>query len=236
MACSSSSTSTSPTSPSRATGSATRGKHDRDAARGQAGRRPEPRARRDGKAPRGTRRSSSATRYSLADISLYAYTHVAGEGGFDLDRVPGDQRVAGASPRSRGTSRSTPSESRARHPLRRRRADAPPHRAGAHRSSGRTPPCSHAASRSAARRSTLRSSRAAGLAAGARSCPTGSRAFWSAILRQRCLERGERGLRFAAERHEPALEARDVRLVAVEELDQQVDARGLVCRPAPSPM
>ena len=27
-------------------------------------------------------------RYSLADISLYAYTHVAGEGGFDLDRYP----------------------------------------------------------------------------------------------------------------------------------------------------
>ena len=28
-------------------------------------------------------------RYSLADISLYAYTHVADEGGFDLDRYPG---------------------------------------------------------------------------------------------------------------------------------------------------
>ena len=28
-------------------------------------------------------------RYSLADISLYAYTHVAGEGGFDLERYPG---------------------------------------------------------------------------------------------------------------------------------------------------
>ena len=27
-------------------------------------------------------------RYSLADISLYAYTHVAGEGGFDLARYP----------------------------------------------------------------------------------------------------------------------------------------------------
>jgi glutathione S-transferase len=27
-------------------------------------------------------------RYSLADISLYAYTHVAGEGGFELDRYP----------------------------------------------------------------------------------------------------------------------------------------------------
>jgi glutathione S-transferase len=27
-------------------------------------------------------------RGSLADISLYAYTHVAGEGGFDLGRYP----------------------------------------------------------------------------------------------------------------------------------------------------
>ncbi len=27
-------------------------------------------------------------RYSVADISLYAYTHVAGEGGFDLSRFP----------------------------------------------------------------------------------------------------------------------------------------------------
>jgi glutathione S-transferase len=25
---------------------------------------------------------------TLADLSLYAYTHVAGEGGFDLDRYP----------------------------------------------------------------------------------------------------------------------------------------------------
>lgn len=28
------------------------------------------------------------SRFSIADISLYAYTHVAGEGGFDLDRFP----------------------------------------------------------------------------------------------------------------------------------------------------
>ena len=27
-------------------------------------------------------------RYSLADIALFAYTHVAGEGGFELDRYP----------------------------------------------------------------------------------------------------------------------------------------------------
>jgi glutathione S-transferase len=29
-----------------------------------------------------------AERYSIADISLYAYTHVAHEGGFELDRYP----------------------------------------------------------------------------------------------------------------------------------------------------
>ncbi len=29
-----------------------------------------------------------ADRYTIADISLYAYTHVAGEGGFDLGRYP----------------------------------------------------------------------------------------------------------------------------------------------------
>ena len=47
----------------------------------------------------GTRRSSSASRYTLADISLYAYTHVAHEGGFDLERYPAIRawidRVAG---------------------------------------------------------------------------------------------------------------------------------------------
>jgi len=40
-----------------------------------------------------------AGQYSLADISLYAYTHVAHEGGFDLARYPGIRawlaRVAG---------------------------------------------------------------------------------------------------------------------------------------------
>ena len=30
--------------------------------------------------------------YSVADIALYAYTHVAGEGGFDLSRYPGITR------------------------------------------------------------------------------------------------------------------------------------------------
>jgi glutathione S-transferase len=29
-----------------------------------------------------------ADHYSIADIALYAYTHVAGEGGFELDRFP----------------------------------------------------------------------------------------------------------------------------------------------------
>jgi glutathione S-transferase len=29
-----------------------------------------------------------ADRYSIADIALYAYTHVAGEGGFDLSGYP----------------------------------------------------------------------------------------------------------------------------------------------------
>jgi glutathione S-transferase len=35
-----------------------------------------------------TARSSSGDRYSLADISLYAYTHVAEEGEFELERYP----------------------------------------------------------------------------------------------------------------------------------------------------
>jgi glutathione S-transferase len=38
-------------------------------------------------------------RYTIADISLYAYTHVAGEGGFDLSGYPAIRawldRVAG---------------------------------------------------------------------------------------------------------------------------------------------
>ena len=36
----------------------------------------------------GTRRFLVAERYSIADIALYAYTHVAGEGGFDLAPYP----------------------------------------------------------------------------------------------------------------------------------------------------
>jgi glutathione S-transferase len=30
--------------------------------------------------------------YSIADIALYAYTHVAGEGGYDLSAYPGIER------------------------------------------------------------------------------------------------------------------------------------------------
>jgi len=35
-----------------------------------------------------TRRFFVGERYGIADIALYAYTHVAGEGGFDLGRYP----------------------------------------------------------------------------------------------------------------------------------------------------
>ena len=34
------------------------------------------------------RRFFVGERYSIADIALYAYTHAAGEGGFDLGRYP----------------------------------------------------------------------------------------------------------------------------------------------------
>jgi glutathione S-transferase len=34
------------------------------------------------------RRFFVGNRYSIADIALYAYTHVADEGGFDLGRYP----------------------------------------------------------------------------------------------------------------------------------------------------
>jgi glutathione S-transferase len=39
-------------------------------------------------APEAEREFFVAGRYTLADIALYAYTHVADEGGFDLDRYP----------------------------------------------------------------------------------------------------------------------------------------------------
>ena len=37
-----------------------------------------------------------AEELTIADISLYAYTHVAGEGGFELDRFPAIRRWIGA--------------------------------------------------------------------------------------------------------------------------------------------
>ena len=57
--------------------------------------------------------SSSAERYSIADIALYAYTHVAHEGGFDLARLPRDRGPGStASPPSPATSRSRPERPR----------------------------------------------------------------------------------------------------------------------------
>jgi glutathione S-transferase len=38
-----------------------------------------------------TRSFFVAERYTIADIALYAYTHVADEGGFDLGRFPAVQ-------------------------------------------------------------------------------------------------------------------------------------------------
>jgi glutathione S-transferase len=40
----------------------------------------------------GRREFFAAGRYTVADIALYAYTHVAGEGGFDLERFPSIRR------------------------------------------------------------------------------------------------------------------------------------------------
>ena len=53
---------------------------------------------------RGDGATWSASAMRLADIALYAYTHVAGEGGFDLGRLSGDPSLArpgrgGAGPR-----------------------------------------------------------------------------------------------------------------------------------------
>ena len=49
------------------------------------------RPRRDGVAPRRRARYFAGGRLSIADFALYGYTHVAGEGGFDLDRFPAVQ-------------------------------------------------------------------------------------------------------------------------------------------------
>ena len=81
-------------------------------ARGAHGRRP-PRAGRDGAAPRG-REFLVGAGPTLADIALYAYTHVAHEGGFDLGAVPRASRPGSTgSPRCPATCRSTPSAARA---------------------------------------------------------------------------------------------------------------------------
>jgi glutathione S-transferase len=45
------------------------------------------RARRDGAAPR-EHPLLRRDRFGIADIALYGYTHVAGEGGFNLDNFP----------------------------------------------------------------------------------------------------------------------------------------------------
>jgi glutathione S-transferase len=45
-------------------------------------------------------------RYSIADISLYAYTHVANEGDFDLEPYARSVRGSSTLPPSRVTSRS----------------------------------------------------------------------------------------------------------------------------------
>ena len=86
--CSSSSTATSPTSPSSASGSRSRTRRRR---------RPSCDARRRGgqaalRAMEGHLAEGRAflvgERYTIADIALYAYTHVAPEGGFDLEPYP----------------------------------------------------------------------------------------------------------------------------------------------------
>ena len=88
---SSSSTTTSRRSPWRARGSpSTR----RSAARRRRRRSPAGRTRATRRSPSWRQRLAAndwlaGEAYSVADIALYAYTHVAGEGGFDLGRYPG---------------------------------------------------------------------------------------------------------------------------------------------------
>ena len=47
-----------------------------------------PRRSSDRAPPRGRREYLVGDRYTIADIGLYAYTHVAPEGGFELDAYP----------------------------------------------------------------------------------------------------------------------------------------------------
>ena len=91
---SSSSTATSRTSPSRASGSRTRGTPERFEEQLPARMKGGYAALDAMERHLATRAFLVGERYSLADISLYAYTHVAHEGGFDLDPYPGDPRVA----------------------------------------------------------------------------------------------------------------------------------------------
>ena len=84
---------------------------------GDAGevRRPDSRVGRRAGTRRSTRWSATspdeaffvAERYTIADIALYAYTHVAHEGEFDLGPYPATGSGSGESRPSRGTSRST---------------------------------------------------------------------------------------------------------------------------------
>ena len=92
--CASSSTTSSRTSPRCASGSSSLARRARSSARSWSRRR-----------RTATRRSTCSKkalrdreylvgeRYSLADIALYAYTHVAHEGGFDLAPYPNDPRL-----------------------------------------------------------------------------------------------------------------------------------------------
>ena len=52
-----------------------------------------------------TREFLVADRYTIADIALYAYTHVAGEGGFDLAGYRRSWAGSSVSTPSRATSR-----------------------------------------------------------------------------------------------------------------------------------
>ena len=107
--CSSSSTPTSRTSPWCASGwpsPASRRREAEVAGEARGGLRG---TRRDG--GRAARRATFLVgeRYTIADIALYAYTHVAHEGGFDLGPYPAIRVVAGARrPPSPGTCRSRP--------------------------------------------------------------------------------------------------------------------------------
>ena len=165
---------------------------------------------------------------TLADIALYAYTHVAAEGGFDLSDYPAIVawlgRVA-ARARSRAD-RCLADEERGSGDRPGVQADDRPAREGA-RPVDEAPGADLQRCEGPPRlsnlaldlRSRLGRSRCAQLA------PEPGQAALPRDLGERRLERRERGLLLVRERHEPTLEAGNVRLVAIEEVDQQVDAR-----------